>query len=206
MVDKPKGWYAFPPPDVLSTLVDLYFEHSNMYFPLLHRPTFERAVADNLHLRDDKFGANVLLVCAIASRFSDDPRVFDPASPLDCGWKYFSQLSLELQQHMFVAPTLYDLQRYCVRALHWKTNLKIHADVTMQLAIQFLDGSAPQANWTLIGIGLRMAQEVGVHRRQNAQQHTLEAELWRRAFWVLACHDRLLSCTLGRPCAMQYDE
>ncbi|KAJ6550162.1 fungal-specific transcription factor domain-containing protein [Mycena capillaripes] len=185
-VDTLKPRYAFPPPDVLSALVDLYFEHTNMYFPLLHRPTFDRAMADNLHLRDEKFGANVLLVCAIGSRFSDDPRVFDATAPLNCGWKLFSQLRPEIE-HLFLTPTLYDLQRCC-------------------LTIQFMEGSVSQANWTLVGIGIRMAQEVGAHRRQNTQRHTVETELWRRAFWVLVAYDRLVSCTLGRPCAMQYDD
>jgi hypothetical protein len=94
-------------------LVDLYFEHNGIYIPLLHRPTFERALADNVHLRDDKFAANLLLVCAIASRFSDDPRVFaDAANPLSSGWQYFSQIALEVD--LYNPPTLYDLQRYCV--------------------------------------------------------------------------------------------
>ncbi|KAF7348956.1 Zn(2)-C6 fungal-type domain-containing protein [Mycena venus] len=177
--------YTFPPPDLLSALVNLYFEQSNVNIPLLHRPTFERALADDLHLRDDKFAANVLSVCAVASRFSDDPRVYDPAESLTCGWKFFSQISSELE-HLYDPPKLYDLQRYC-------------------LAIQFLDGAAPQGNWTLIGIGIRMAQEVGAHRRQHGP-HTVTVELWRRAFWVLVAYDRLVSCTLGRPCAMQYDD
>ncbi|KAJ6556980.1 fungal-specific transcription factor domain-containing protein [Mycena vulgaris] len=177
--------YTFPAPDVLSALVGLYFEHNNIYIPLLHRPTFERAVAEKLHLRDDTFGANVLLVCAVASRFSTDPRVFDASAPLTCGWPYYSQVSTSLD-HMFVSPTLYDLQRYC-------------------LAIQFLEGSAPQANWVLIGVGIRLAQEAGAHRRQQGAQ-TVVSELWKRAFWVLVCYDRLVSTSVGRPCAIQYDD
>jgi hypothetical protein len=43
--------------------------------PLLHRPSFERAINEGLHLQDDKFGANLLLVCANGARYSDDPRV-----------------------------------------------------------------------------------------------------------------------------------
>ncbi|KAJ7456061.1 fungal-specific transcription factor domain-containing protein [Mycena latifolia] len=178
--------YAFPPPDLLGALVSLYFENSNIYMPLLHRPTFERALAAGDHLRDDKFGANVLLVCAVASRFSSDPRVLD-GGPLKCGWGYFSQVSTELG-HLFEPPVLYDLQRYC-------------------LAIQFFDGSTPQANWTLIGIGIRIAQEVGAHRQHgNLGPPTVDSEQWTRAFWVLVCYDRLVSCTLGRPCAIQADD
>ncbi|KAF7345328.1 Zn(2)-C6 fungal-type domain-containing protein [Mycena sanguinolenta] len=171
----------FPPPDLLSVLVDLYFEQCNIYIPLLHRPTLEHAIADNLHLRNEKFGAIVLSLCAVASRFSDDPRVFDPAKPLTCGWNYFSQLSHELD--IFSSPTLYDLQRCC-------------------LGIQFLEGSSSQGVWKLVGLGIRMAQEVGAHRRQVAP-HTIEAELWRRAFWLLVSYDRLTSLSNGRPFDVQ---
>ncbi|KAJ7255797.1 fungal-specific transcription factor domain-containing protein [Mycena haematopus] len=179
-VNRPR--YTFPPPDLLFTLVGLYFEHSNMYIPLLHRPTFEHALATDLHLRDDKFGATLLSVCAIAARFSDDPRVFDPAEPLTCGWQYFSQVTPELD--LYASPTLYDLQRCCVR-------------------IQFLDGSSSQGTWKLVGFGIRMAQEIGAHRHQ-LPPHTVEAELLRRAFWLLVSYDRLISLAFGRPCAMQY--
>ncbi|KAJ6449377.1 fungal-specific transcription factor domain-containing protein [Mycena sanguinolenta] len=178
--------YTFPPPDLLSTLVEFYFAHSAIYNPLLHRPSFQRAVAEDLHLRDDKFAALVLCVCAIGSRFSDDPRVFDSAKPLACGWEFFNQVEGAQMNGMFESPKLYDIQRIC-------------------LSIQFVEGSAQQAMWTLVGIGIRMAQEVGVHRRQLGT-HTLEAELWRRAFWVLVSYDRAVSTGVGRPCAMQYSD
>ncbi|KAF8162154.1 fungal-specific transcription factor domain-containing protein, partial [Mycena galopus ATCC 62051] len=184
-VEVTRPHYAFPARDLLSTLVDLYFQHVNIYNPLLHRPTFERELADNLHLRDDKFGAIVLTMCAAASRFSDDPRVFDPTKPLTCGWNFFSQLSRQIE-HLYAPPTLYDLQRYC-------------------LSIQFLEGAAQHSTWTLVGLGIRTALEMGAHRRQTGP-HTVEAELCRRAFWVLMTYDRIISVGLGRPCAMQYDD
>ncbi|KAJ7085250.1 fungal-specific transcription factor domain-containing protein [Mycena epipterygia] len=256
--------YIFPPPPLLSVLIDSYFAHSNTYVPLLHRPTFMRGVEDGLHLRHDrdadgdggvdahgnregkgegrKFGACVMLVCAVGARFSSDAQVFaedgsqshsnggDDASEADkrkrelsCGWAYFTQVwssnasgvCVNGMEEMFLPPTLYDLQRYC-------------------LSIQFLEASAPQANWALIGIGLRMAQEVGAHRRRArpapfrthgggdsshihgdidkdktnaaAIKAAVESELWTRAFWVLMYYDRMVSSTLGRPCGVQYED
>ena len=72
----------------------------------------------------------------------------------------------------------------------------------------FLQGtSAPQACWTIIGIGIRMAQDVGAHRRKvYSTAPTVEEELWRRAFWVLVAMDRQTSFALGRPCAIQDEE
>ncbi|KAJ6571027.1 fungal-specific transcription factor domain-containing protein [Mycena vulgaris] len=182
------GTYTFPDLDLLLSLIDLYFATTNLYYPLLHRPTFERAIADGLHTRDASFGAVVLLVCAIGSRFSYDPRVFGPefADPLRCGWQYFDQLP-HVIDHLFVRPTVYHLQYYC-------------------LAVEFLALSMPTPCWTLIGIGIRLAQDVGAHRAKAMGAATVESELWKRAFWVIVCMDRLCSALLGRPCAMQYED
>ncbi|KAJ7686318.1 fungal-specific transcription factor domain-containing protein [Mycena rosella] len=182
------GPYVFPEIDLLRALVDLYFITTNLYFPLLHRPTFERSLADGLHFRDPSFGAVVLLVCAIGSRFSDDPRVCSPEDePLRCGWKYFDQLP-HVINHLFKPPTVYYLQYYC-------------------LAVTFLEFSTPTPCWTLIGIGIRLAQEVGAHRAKNVGgPPTVESELWKRAFWVIVCYDRICSSALGRPCTTQYED
>ncbi|KAF8176911.1 fungal-specific transcription factor domain-containing protein [Mycena galopus ATCC 62051] len=192
--------YSFPPPGLAAHLIELYFAHVNVYVPLLHRPTFQRGVDGGLHLRDDGFAAILLLVCAVASRWSNDPLVTSPSSPdgvgthtadtgrLACGWGWFEPVPL-VGNHLFGQATLYALQYYC-------------------LAVQFLEGSsAPQACWTLVGVGLRLAQDVGAHRRQSrVEKPTVESELWKRAFWVLVYMDRQISSSLGRPCAIQYDD
>ncbi|KAJ7306330.1 fungal-specific transcription factor domain-containing protein [Mycena albidolilacea] len=180
------GPFVFPDPDLLRALVDLYFIHKNLYFPVLHRPTFDRSVAEGLHTRDPTFGAVVLLVCAIGSRFSDDVRVSPPgAEPLRCGWEFFDQLPFHLD-HLFETPTIHHLQYYC-------------------LATSFLEYSTPAACWTLIGIGIRLAQDVGAHRQREGPP-TVESELWKRGFWVLVSYDRQVSMSLGRSCATQYDD
>ncbi|KAJ7065870.1 fungal-specific transcription factor domain-containing protein [Mycena amicta] len=185
------GPFVFPPNDLLHSLISLYFLHQNTYYPLLHRPSFMHSVfTDALHVTDASFGAIVLLVCAIGARFSDDERVCPPgAEPLRIGWQFFDQLPLVID-HLFVRPTLYHLQFYC-------------------LATAFLEFSTPASCWTLIGIGIRLAQDVGAHRLQNfgpGAKPTVEGELWKRAFWVLVCMDRQVSTALGRPCTTQYED
>ncbi|KAJ7483882.1 fungal-specific transcription factor domain-containing protein [Mycena galericulata] len=182
------GPFVFPEPDLLTSLVDLYFTHTNIYYPVLHRPTTERAIAKGFHTRDEGFGAVVLLICANASRYSDDPRVLAPGEePLRCGWKYFDQIPNTVN-HMFATPTLYNLQYYC-------------------LATIFLEFSTPAACWTLIGLGIRLAYDVGAHRaRHRGTKPTVVDELWKRGFWVLVCKDRHLSSALGRPCTTQYED
>ena len=37
----------------------------------------------------------------------------------------------------------------------------------------------------MIGVGIRMAQDLGVHRRKMLLERTVEGELLKRAFWLV---------------------
>ncbi|KAL4064599.1 fungal-specific transcription factor domain-containing protein [Scleroderma citrinum] len=181
--------FTFPDEDFGLTLINLYFVHLNPLYPLLHRPTFEHKVKEGHHLRDHGFGSVYLLVCANGARYSDDPRVFlDGATLHSAGWKYFEQVPV-IGKTLLAPPTLEDLQVYCLSSL-------------------YLQGtSAPQACWTIVGVGIRFAQDVGAHRRKVYNSTlTVEGELWKRAFWVLVTLDRSTSVSLGRPCAIQEED
>lgn len=108
--------YTFPDDDLMLTLIDIYFIQSNSFFPLLHRPTFEKSITNGLHRRDHMFGATVLTVCALGSRYSDDPRVFleGTDSLHSRGWKWFGQVQL-IRRSFLERPSLYELQLYSVR-------------------------------------------------------------------------------------------
>jgi hypothetical protein len=95
----------------MHALVDLYFAHVNIFLPLLHRPTFEKSIAKGLHLRDELFGENLLLVCAIGSLYSNDPRIFldGTENTHSCGWKWFMQVQI-VKKTLAKPPTLYSLQ------------------------------------------------------------------------------------------------
>jgi len=87
----------------------------NLLVPLLHRPTFDKGIADEFYWRNSGFGATVLLVCAIGSRYSTDPRVFIPEANSDhsAGWKWFDQVQMSRKPRL-APPSLYDLQKCCV--------------------------------------------------------------------------------------------
>ncbi|KAJ7660423.1 fungal-specific transcription factor domain-containing protein, partial [Mycena rosella] len=167
----PRPKYTFPDDDLMISLISLYFNNINDFFPLLHRPTFERAHATSLHLRDDGFGGTLLLVCALGARYSDDPRVRQQHHP--AGMEWFAQV--QLFQALSSQPTLYDLQCYC-------------------LAVQFLERtSGARASWTLVGVGIRLAQDIGTHRLNiRARVATPEEELQKRAYWLMVLFDSQL--------------
>ena len=83
--------YDFPEIDLMTSLVDLYFQYENSYLPLLHRPTFQRAISDFTYLYDQQCGSTVLLVCALGARHSTDERIYDYGHG-EAGWKWFNQV------------------------------------------------------------------------------------------------------------------
>ncbi|KAF9032105.1 hypothetical protein BDZ89DRAFT_1063488 [Hymenopellis radicata] len=181
--------YVFPEDDLFRHLIDLFFKTQNMMHPTLHRPTFERNFACQLHLSDQMFGGIALFVCALAARFSDDPRVLldGETSKRSSGWKYFMQVQ-SVKRSLMTPPTIHDLQFYALYST-------------------FMFGtSAPQACWALVGTGIRLAQDVGAHRKKRSNGPTVEDELWKRTFWALVALDRDASLFLGRPCAIQDDD
>jgi hypothetical protein len=149
----------------MRILIEAYMRHFNACFPLLHGPTFLRAVDSFLHHRDWSFAHLLLLVCAHGARFVTDPRVLLPGQPQRAaGWRWFSQAQIS-RPDMLHAPRLYNIQACC-------------------LAVMFCGTVHQHLGWMLIGMALRMLHDVGVHRKKvysvvpNAQE-----ELWKRCFW-----------------------
>ncbi|KAJ7772566.1 fungal-specific transcription factor domain-containing protein [Mycena maculata] len=182
--------YVFPAQDLIASLVDLYFTNVHPTLPLLHRPSFERSVAEGLHLENYMFGATLLAVLAVASRYSDDPRVFVPGSnsTLSSGWMFFDQVQI-VRKSLFDEPSIYEVQLYCL------------------ITLFTLGTSSPQASWLYLGLGVRFIQERGEHRRKrDGSKPTAENELWKRAFWSLLSLDRTVCSFLGRPSAIHVED
>ncbi|KAF5349865.1 hypothetical protein D9758_014004 [Tetrapyrgos nigripes] len=172
---------AFPETDLMKKLIDLYFVNHGQYLPILHRPTFDRSVAEGMHLRNRNFGCVLLGVCALGSRYCDDPAVLAPEAPeFSAGWKYFRQ----------IRPNPNHILRR-----------------TFSLsAPDHMPTSTPESVWVQVAVGIRLAQEVGAHRRRQGQKPTIEGELWKRVFWMLYSCDIYVSASLGRPRATSSDD
>lgn len=54
-----------------------------------------------------------------------------------------------------------------------------------QLSAIYVQGtSAPQASWFMIGAGIRVGMDIGIHRRKvYGKVLTVDEETWKRAFW-----------------------
>ncbi|CAK5265440.1 unnamed protein product [Mycena citricolor] len=188
---EPPPVYSFPPADLLHDLVTIFFEKLNIVFFLLHRPSFERSVASGLHLLDHSFGGLLLAVIALASKFSDDPRVIYPGTNtrLSSGWQWFQQIRYGDNNDFYYGMGLHDVQRTL-------------------LTIAYLQGSnSPSPCWILTGVVVRSLQDIGIHMlRVPLAEMSTEVELWKRAYWMAIASDTLSSAFLGRPRATRDED
>ncbi|TFK44759.1 fungal-specific transcription factor domain-containing protein [Crucibulum laeve] len=181
----------FPPPELAASLIDLYFRHTNTYFPLLHRPTFERQYKERLHHKNMWFTAVCMSIFAVSSRWSEDRRVLSEDAKLEngewdwskAGWKYFEQgIGVHrVRRSLFYPATLFEIQTFTLLAM-------------------FLRGAEEHPTaWVLISVGIRKAQDIGAHRKKVYRGGVnADNELWKRAFWHLVVFDRIGSAILGR--------
>lgn len=179
----------FPPPDIITSLVDSYFAHSNIYYPVLHRPTFQRLLDQEYHRRDGEFGCVLLAVCAIGARFSDHPYVSGVTAE---GTNYYmarwlSQTRKVMEKPFTSTATLFEVQHYCVSRLSVRIldlgahKLKV---LRFQLYVICLDGFPDAMRWITLGMGIRLAKSVGAnHAKTYGDKPTIEGELWKRVFW-----------------------
>lgn len=183
---------CFPPAELMTELISHYFDRYNLGIPVLHRPTFDNHLKNGLHLEDEGFGGVVLLVCAIGSRFSFDKRVLvdrelasdgeEQKTWQSAGWRWFSKVQTSQRAMSMSTPRLFDLQIFCVSVFYFQV-LQLLTCVT-QLASIYLYGSFTQPAWALAGIGLRLAQDLGAHRKKTYERTpNAEDEQLKRVFW-----------------------
>jgi len=111
--------FEFPEMDLMLHLVDCYFENLNVILPILHRPSFVRLIEEGLHEANGRFGAVVLIVCAIGCRCTTDPRVVhEVTTSSSCtAWKFFNQISANRSGKLpFITASVYEAQIYPVRS------------------------------------------------------------------------------------------
>ncbi|KAF7308747.1 Fungal-trans domain-containing protein [Mycena kentingensis (nom. inval.)] len=190
---KPRLWMrallSSPDKSLMETLVDIYFDQINPIWSLLHAPSFRQSMAEGLHFSNRVFGTVVLAVCSLASRYSDDPRVLLSEhinDPQCSGWKWFGQIRPE-RVHFSLKEYLYQLQAFALSCLYIAST------------------SSPDQVWFLIGMGVRFSQSIGLHVQSSYDKMPpLEAELCKRAFWLLLLWDALMGAIKARPTTSRF--
>ncbi|KAK7465008.1 Gypsy retrotransposon integrase-like protein 1 [Stygiomarasmius scandens] len=179
--------FKFPGSEALYELIDAFFTNFHYRFPLLHRPSFERSIADGLHFRDAAFGALLLTVCTVASSFCPTSPQLDHEAQMP-GWEWIRQIQID--HFVFGQPMSLHLMQMLCLYIHQTQTMCPHSDMA----------------WVLSGIAVRLAQAVGIHRRKKHKQPTVESEQWKRVFWCLVQNDTFTSAWFGRPRATTFQD
>jgi len=92
--------------------------------------------------------------------------------------------------------TIYNVILCAVSFFHFELNS--FNLLSVQLSIVYLLGtSTAHVAWPLLGLGIRFAQEKGVHRRKGQQRRTVEDESAKLVFWSVDIMFSMPSLTLG---------
>ncbi|KAJ7617218.1 fungal-specific transcription factor domain-containing protein [Roridomyces roridus] len=194
----PKPWHdmveeaippqSFPEDDLLTSLIDLYFERINPLMGLLHAPSFRRSISQE----------SISVTSILAPSF-----YWSVLSPPDV------QTTLEF--YWIKSPTRAvpagNGSGNDLCAFAFSDPLSMMDRHTQLSALFVAQTPSPRACWVLSGVGIRIAQEIGAHRRgRYLVGSRFDAELLRRAFWMLLSLDTILSSLLGRPPATRPED
>ncbi|ORY46309.1 fungal-specific transcription factor domain-domain-containing protein [Leucosporidium creatinivorum] len=177
--------FALPPVELVQLLVDAYFAQLNEQMPVLHRPSFTRALFSGKADSDPAFRSLLFVVLALGTRWVEDPRIRGDwsAEALYAA----SCCESPVGEHASAGSTLFDLQ-------------------ASTLAVIYLLGAATSVQaWSTGGLAMRKFIDVGAHLETTERwtQSPLVDQLRKRAFHMLFTLDRFCSASLGRPLAIQ---
>ncbi|KAF9948551.1 hypothetical protein BGZ72_009565 [Mortierella alpina] len=161
-----------PTRDVMDSLLKLYFQRVYPFAPLFIRQTFMR------DYREKPLDTHqIMLLNAIfcnACVFSDDPAVKQDAL------KYYNRARSIIDQTRLVSR-ISTVQALCLLCYHENANGNY------------------SGGWLLLGMAIRIAQDIGLHRQDAHTYDADQTETRRRVWWALYIGDRFSSSGLGRP-------
>ncbi|KAF9114463.1 hypothetical protein BGX27_010774 [Mortierella sp. AM989] len=171
-----------PSPETITHLLNLHFTYVHPFAPVFIWSKFLRRLQDCDYTPSFLFLLNSIF--ALASRFSDDVSLRkDPTNHETVGVR-FAEKAKEILDTLYDSPDL-----NCVGGL-------------VLLAFQQMGTGHGYKSWMYIGISIRMAQHLGLHRnclKINPAMPALEREERNRIWWTCFMADRINSASFGRP-------
>ncbi|KAI0487007.1 fungal-specific transcription factor domain-containing protein, partial [Xylaria cf. heliscus] len=173
---------AEPPSDILvdlpttaQHLIDQYFLHYNICYPILHEKSFRDKLAD--------------------------PRTRSSNSP----WRIVFYMVLAIgdwisaPESSHAQSPYYNAARSCLtfQTLESGTTETVQAFLLLGNYLQKRD--QPNTGYNFVGLAWRLALGLGLHREVSNEVNTIENERRRSLFWVMYCFDNGFNITTGRP-------
>jgi len=203
---------TFPPYDLSSMLVRVYFDKIHPVFPVLDSREFTLKY-EELYSRprsssnaDPGFLAILFAVFACASRAVKDPRVCPEGKEAE-KFGYASKTTGKEEPVNYSLAGISYFARAQVLSLHRFTHTRLEmVQCSSLLAFYMAQCNCSAKSWLLCGAALRAAIDLGLHRDiQHLQLSYFEVSMRRHVFWNIYVLDRLLSISLGRPFSIEDD-
>ncbi|KXN85631.1 Nitrogen assimilation transcription factor nirA [Leucoagaricus sp. SymC.cos] len=189
----PTNQIDVPPSHILSRLLDVYYQHAHPSYPLLPSRSSLDATLSSPCGKSEIWSTLVLSICAYSGRLSLSTN--PAASNLLAGGT--GGLAGKI-----AADLWYEQARTSLSTLLKKGSSIELVRASLLLALRdYGKGNESQA-WVLVGLAVRMAQDLQLHEESNdrALQLTAEENQLRRNVWgVCVILDLLLSLQMGRP-------
>ncbi|KAF9775220.1 hypothetical protein IL306_006694 [Fusarium sp. DS 682] len=189
----PRHWrnlagVELPTEDTLEQLVDSFFSSVNWFMMVFHEETFRRRYTEMLRqrqikYRDTTFYWTWLLVIALGAHYAalKDPE--DAMSP------QYQQLSRDL---ISVIETNF------LRIIGCSTVESVQICILLG---SFIFYTRPTTGLGICGMGVKIAQVIGLHRETFWKETSqLAREEKRRTWWTLEVFDKYAAVAFGRPC------
>ncbi|CAJ0908705.1 5173_t:CDS:2 [Entrophospora sp. SA101] len=171
-----------PPKELCDALLNIYWNKLHPYVPFIDKSE----VMEKYNNLETNFPSVILLysIFALASKYIDDTSVrSNPDDPITAGVPFYERAK-EIIKDEFETATITTVQALLLLSIFYQGD----------------KGSTP---WIYVGLAIRLAQDMGLHRdssKWNLDERQIE--LRKRIWWVCVLLDRFISTALGRPFAI----
>lgn len=186
------GLEDFPRVEIVEHLASCYFRNFDSMVPIFHEPTFMKL------LRQNKVSSIlVFAMCALGAKFSNHPSIVGDTPRVSS--EKFAMIANSMIFRSFDFPSVEFVQALVLLTLHMYSTCK-----------------GPRS-WIYIGMAIRMAQEIGLHKvdetpvgaqytKDKSEAAFIQKEIRRRTFWSCFLLDRSSACAVGRPTLIDEDD
>ncbi|CAJ0544281.1 Ff.00g035380.m01.CDS01 [Fusarium sp. VM40] len=192
-LDGPRLWrnipgVELPADDILEHLVDSFFSSVNWFMMVFHEDTFRQRYAEMLQQNQIKYNDTTfywtwLLVVGLGAHYAALKDPTDQMSP------QYQQLSRDL---------IACIETNFLRIIGCPT---VEAVQICVLLGSFIFYTRPTTGLGICGMGVKIAQVIGLHRESFWKETSqLAREGKRRTWWTLEVFDKYAAVAFGRPC------
>ncbi|RGP64233.1 hypothetical protein FSPOR_8052 [Fusarium sporotrichioides] len=189
----PRHWsnlagVELPPENILEKLVDSFFSSVNWFMMVFHEDLFRRRYAEMLkqgHIKyqDTTFYWTWLLIVALGAHYA---ALKDPDDQMRPQYQQLSQDLIGVIETNFL------------RIIGCSTVESVQICVLLG---SFIFYTRPTTGLGICGMGVKIAQVIGLHRESFWKETCqLAREEKRRTWWTLEVFDKYAAIAFGRPC------